>query len=345
MARALLLLAAVALLALLLAQLVDLLVRLAARGRLARDLWTLRDRCRRPLAALLLLGAEAAAVEQVGLPESVSTPARHVLVVLSVFAAAWLAVRAAFVVEDAAFQRVRIDVADNRRARRQRTQIQLLRRLTAATVIVLACGFALLTLPGLDGAGAGVLASAGVLSVVAGLAAQTSLTNVFAGIQLTFTDALRVDDVIVAEGEWGRVEELTLTYVVLALWDERRLVLPTSYFTTTPFQNWTRTGSRILGQVVLHLDYAVPIEELRAETARVVTSSPLWDGREWVLQVVDSTPHTMVVRVLASSVDAPTNYDLRCEIRERLLGWVHERHPAGLPRLRLQEPSPSGSAW
>ena len=201
--------------------------------------------------------------------------------------------------------------------------------------MTVAVATALLSLPGLKGAGASLLASAGFLSVVAGLAAQTTLGNVFAGLQLTFTDAMRLDDVIVVEDEWGRVEEITLTYVVLALWDERRLVLPTSWFTSHPFQNWTRIESRVLGEVVLHLDYAVPVGALREQARAIVEQSPLWDRHDWVLQVVDSTPSTMVVWVLASAADAPSSYDLRCEIREKLLGWVQAEHPQGLPHLRV----------
>jgi small-conductance mechanosensitive channel len=187
----------------------------------------------------------------------------------------------------------------------------------------------------LRGVGQSLLASAGVAGIVVGLAAQATLGNWIAGIQLAFTDALRLDDVIVTAGEWGRVEELTLTHVVLHLWDERRLVLPTSYFTTTPFENWTRTEARVLGSVLLNVDFSVPMEELRAETLRLLEASALWDRVAWVVQVVDSTPTDMVVRVLASSPDASSSWDLRCEIREGLLRWLQASHPESLPRARV----------
>jgi small-conductance mechanosensitive channel len=189
--------------------------------------------------------------------------------------------------------------------------------------------------------GASLLASAGVAGIVGGLAAQSTLGNVFAGLQLAFTDALRFDDVVVVEGEWGRIEELTLTYVVVHLWDERRLVLPTSYFTTKPFQNWTRTGSRVLGTALLHLDYSAPVDALRAEAERILSASTHWDRRDWALQVVDTTETTMVVRVLASAVDADHAYELRCELREKLLAYVTEHHPSALPRTRVSAPAPS----
>ena len=330
-----LLLLAVAAGALVVAQLVDLLLRVVGRFRARALVGAVRRACRVPFALTLVAVSLVVAVWHVGLSRSVIPTVRHVLVIAALCSGAWLVVRAAFVLEDLSFGRLDVEVRDNRRARSRRTQVRLLRRLTAAVVITVAAASVVLSLPGLGGAGPGLLASAGFLSIVAGLAAQTTLGNVVAGIQLGFTDGLRLGDVIVVESEWGRVEEITLTYVVLALWDERRLVLPTSWFTTHPFQNWTRTESRVLGEVQLHLDYAVPVEELRQEAGRIVDASPLWDRRDWVLQVVDTTPSTMVVRVLASAVDAPTSYDLRCEIREKLLGWVQQRHSQGLPHLRL----------
>lgn len=324
---------AVGVVAWLVAGFVDFLLGLVARVRWTRLLTLVRRTCRRPFAAVAVTVAVRAAVQPSHVPAESAW--RHTLGVLVVAAVAWLVVKVAFVAEDVTFARVRIDITDNRRARRQRTQVRLLRRIIAAAVVTVAVATALLSLPGLKGAGASLLASAGFLSVVAGLAAQTTLGNVFAGLQLTFTDAMRLDDVIVVEDEWGRVEEITLTYVVLALWDERRLVLPTSWFTSHPFQNWTRIESRVLGEVVLHLDYAVPVGALREQAQAIVEQSPLWDRRDWVLQVVDSTPSTMVVRVLASAADAPSSYDLRCEIREKLLGWVQAEHPQGLPHLRV----------
>jgi small-conductance mechanosensitive channel len=197
----------------------------------------------------------------------------------------------------------------------------------------------LLTFASVRAIGASLLASAGVVGIVVGLAAQTTLSNVFAGLQLAFSDELRLDDVVVVEQEWGRIEELTLTYVVIRLWDERRLVLPTTYFTQTPFQNWTRHESRVIGSVIVYADYSLPIAPLRQELQRVLENSPLWDRREWVLQVVDTTPTTMVLRALMSSADAPSNWDLRCDVRERLLAFLAEHYPDQLPRIRADIPA------
>lgn len=331
---AVLLIGAAALGGFVLAQLCRLLV--LGVSRLKHSSWLARvpPACHRPFTALLVAVAARAALPHTDLAGSTRAPLGHVVLLAVIAASAWLAVKVLWLAGDLAFLRVRVDVADNRRARRVRTQITLVRRLTALVVTVIAVAAMLLTFDGFRAAGASLLASAGVLGVVAGVAAQSTLGNVFAGLQLACTDALRLDDVVVVEGEWGRVEDITLTYVVLALWDERRLVLPTSFFTTTPFENWTRTESRVLGEVLVHVDYSTPVEPVRRAAQRIVEASPLWDRRDWVLQVVDTTPSTMVVRVLASAADAPTAYDLRCEVREKLIDYLASHHPGALPRVR-----------
>lgn len=271
----------------------------------------------------------------------VSAGWRQAAVITVIGTTSWLLVRLLVVGEQIVLGRLRVDVEDNRRIRRARTQVTLLRRVIAAVVIVLGVAAALMSFPELRTFGASLLASAGLAGIVAGLAAQTTLANMFAGLQLAFTDAVRIDDVVVVEGEWGWIEEITLTYVVLHIWDERRLVLPTSYFTTTPFQNWTRTQARVLGSVILYLDYATPLAPLREYAEAVIAASSRWDRRDWVLQVTDTTENTMIVRVLASAVDAPTAWDLRCEIREALLTFLQEKHPESLPVQRVlmdQEP-------
>jgi hypothetical protein len=210
----------------------------------------------------------------------------------------------------------------------------LFRRVIAVLLVVIAVAAAAMTIPSARAAGTSFLVSAGVLSVVAGLAAQATLANLLAGLQIAFADPIRIDDVVVVNDEWGRVDEITLTYVVIRTWDNRRLILPISWFTTNVFQNWTRYEARVLGSVVLHVDFTVPVDELRDELYRIVQESPLWDGLDWVLQVVDTTPTTMVVRALVSSSDAPSNWDLRCDVREKLLIFLQERHPDALPKVR-----------
>lgn len=218
-----------------------MLVRRAARGRYERLLTTLHQACHRPWGALLLVASQHAVLPFSGILDPTRRGLRHVLLLALIGAAAWLAVKVLFVAEDIAFRRLPVDVADNRRRRRARTQIALLRRLTAVVITVVALAATLMTFAPLRSFGASLLASAGVIGLIAGLAAHSTLGHVFAGLQLAFTDHLRLDDVVVVEGEWGRIEEMRLTYIVVRLWDERRLVLPTSYFTAVPFQNWTRT--------------------------------------------------------------------------------------------------------
>jgi small-conductance mechanosensitive channel len=307
-------------------------------GRRHPFLVTVHARCHRPWTATLMVVAAVCVLPAARLDPVVTGWLRHALTIGLIVSLTWLAVCVTHVAEDAVLRRLRVDIADNRRRRKARTQVTVVRRIVVALLVVLAVAAVLMTFARLRAFGASLLASAGIAGIVGGLAAQSTLGNVFAGLQLAFTDALRYDDVVVVENEWGRVEELTLTYVVVHLWDERRLVLPTTYFTTKPFQNWTRTESRVLGAAVLYLDYSAPIETLRQEAERIVAASPNWDGQDWVLQVVDTTESAIVVRVLASAADASMAFDLRCEIREKLLAYIAETHPEALPRARV-EPS------
>ncbi len=260
---------------------------------------------------------------------------RHTLAIVLIVAIAWLLVQAASVVEQVIDERYPTDVEDNRHARRVHTQVEILRRVVAAIIVLVAAAAVLFTFPGMRAVGASLLASAGLVSIIAGLAAQTSLANMFAGMQIAFTDALRVDDVVVVEGEWGRIEEITLTYVVVHIWDDRRLVLPSSYFTTTPFQNWTRTASQLLGSVELDVDWRVPIDQMRAEMDRLLGATDLWDGRVGIIQVTDATGGTVKLRALTSAASGPILWDLRCYLREGLVTWL-QAQSAGLPRTRFE---------
>jgi small-conductance mechanosensitive channel len=258
----------------------------------------------------------------------------HSLVLLMIASAAWLVGALMLVLEDIALARWRVDVPDNMKARRLKTQVQMLRRVTVAAIVVITAGIMLMTFPGVRAIGASVLASAGVVSVIAALAAQSTLGNVFAGLQLAFSDAVRIDDVVVVEGEWGRIEDLTLTYVSVQIWDDRRLILPTSYFTTKPFQNWTRKGSAVLGTAEVDVDWSLPVEPMRAELRSVCESTELWDGRVCVLQVTDAIGGMIRLRALVSANDAGSLWDLRCLVRERLVAWVFEHRQDSLPRVR-----------
>jgi hypothetical protein len=268
----------------------------------------------------------------------------HILVIAIIAAAAWLVAALLLVVEDVAVVKWRTDVPDNMKARRLRTQVVILRRVTIAIVVVVAFGAVLMTFPGVRALGASVVASAGLISVVAAVAAQSTLGNMFAGLQLAFSDAVRIDDVVVVEEEWGKVEELTLTYVAVRVWDDRRLILPTSYFTTKPFENWTRTGSAVLGTAEFDVDWSAPVEALRTELRTVCEGSELWDGRVCVLQVTDAVGGMIRLRALVSAHDAGSLWDLRCLVRERLVTYVWEHGRDALPRVRAEvDGQPAGA--
>jgi small-conductance mechanosensitive channel len=324
-------------LALVVGWLTGVVLRLFARRQRYRWFLIQVDRhCLRAWKTLLFVAALLGSV-----PPIIDNPhgfhtAAHALVLATICAAAWLVVRLLFVAEDTVSRLFPIDVPNNRRVRRMRTQITLLRRLTASVISVLALGAVLMTFAPLRTFGASLLASAGVVGVIGGLAAQTTLGHVFAGLQLAFTDTLRLEDAVVVEEEWGYIEEIRLTHVVVRLWDQRRLVLPTTYFTSNAFQNWTRNEARVLGSVTLHLDYATPVTALRAEARRIVEHSPFYDQGDISVQVVDTTETTMVVRILASAPDAPNAWDLRCQLREDLLTYLQTHHPESLPVTRAQ---------
>ncbi len=230
--------------------------------------------------------------------------------------------------------RYRIDVADNREARGVYTQVTVLKKIAVGIIALFAIASMLMVFQPVRQLGTAMIASAGVAGIVIGFAAQKSLGTLLAGFQIAMTQPIRIDDVVIVEGEWGRIEEITLTYVVVCIWDQRRLVVPITYFIETPFQNWTRTSADILGTVFLQVDYAVPVDSLRQELTRILEGSPNWDRKVNVLQVTDAKERTLELRALASSSDASKSWDLRCEVREKLVAFVQENYPDSLPRLR-----------
>ncbi|GGC16840.1 mechanosensitive ion channel family protein [Cellulomonas carbonis] len=332
--------AAALVLALVVAEVAKAVTRAVGRGRPTAT--HLAARARRPLRTVLAVVFSWLAVRLVVDDPPWRAGAEHVFLIATIVAVTWLLGALVGVAAETALGRYRTDVPDNRRARKVRTQVMVLRRLTVAVLTVCAIAGVLMTFEGARAAGAGILASAGLLSVVAGLAAQSSLANVFAGLQLAFTDAIRVDDVVIVEGEWGRIEEITLTYVVVHVWDDRRLILPSTWFTTTPFQNWTRKAADLLGTVEIDVDWEVPVPAMRAELTRLLEASDLWDRRVGVLQVTDATNGLVRVRALASAKDAPTLFDLRCAVREGLVDWLRRAHPESLPRTRWEVGTTAG---
>jgi small-conductance mechanosensitive channel len=228
----------------------------------------------------------------------------------------------------------RLDVANNLEARAIHTQVLVLKRVALTMIGIFTLASMLMVFESVRQFGASILASAGVAGIVVGLAAQRSIATLLAGFQVAMTQPIRVDDVVIVEGEWGRVEDITLTYVVVRIWDQRRVIVPMTYFIERPFQNWTHTSSDILGTVFLYVDYSVPVEQLRLELTRILERSRYWDRRVNVLQVTDAREHTLELRALASAADASLAWDLRCEIREQLVAFIQRHHPDSLPRLR-----------
>lgn len=320
--------------------LVEVTHRIVCRlGRRSRLLAALSRHSHRPLQLVATLAAVRIAVQVTtghGADPHWRRVILHVIALALIAATSWLVASLLLVAQDRALTRFRMDVPNNRQARRIHTQVVMLRRVTVAVIFVLTVGIMLMTFPSVRGIGASVLASAGVIGAVAALAAQSILGNVLAGLQLAFGGAVRLDDVVVVEGQWGRIEELTLSYVVVHLWDDRRLILPTSYFTTKPFENWTRTGSAVLGTVELDVDWSVPVQALREEMRRFIEGNELWDGRACALQVTDATGGMVRLRGLVSAVNAGNLWDLRCQVREHLVAWVREHQPTALPRMRAE---------
>ena len=266
---------------------------------------------------------------------SITTFLMHVLLIVALACLTWMAYAAAWVFEDAA--KARQD-SDRGRSRRFETQAQVLRRLTQAIVVVVGAVAIIGTFEVARQAMTTVLASAGVISVIAGLAAQQTLGNVFAGLQLAFTDAIRVGDVVVAgeKKETGSVEEITLSYVVVRIWDERRLIIPCRYFTQTPFENWTRRAAAQLGTVELKLDWSAPMTLIRTKVEQLLTATDLWDGRTWGVQITDSDEYTVTVRVLVSAKNSGHLSDLRAYLREQLISWIVTEEPWARPAQRIE---------
>lgn len=283
-----------------------------------------------PLVALQLV-LQGFPADTEGLPA-----VQRVTGVLAIAAVTWIVIAAIRGFAEGIVALHPAEVADNLHARRIQTQARVLSRIACSIALLAGTAFILMTFPTARQFGTSLLASAGVAGLVVGIAARSVFSNLLAGLQIALAQPIRIDDVLVLEGEWGRVEEITATYVVLKIWDERRLIVPLGWFIEHPFQNWTRTSADILGTVHLWLDHRVPVDAIRAEAQRLCEASPLWDRRVCVVQVTETSERAMQVRVLVSSASSGPNFDLRCELREKLIAFVQREHPEGLPRLRAE---------
>jgi len=297
------------------------------------------------LLALILLGVLIAA-RYVEFPWSwLDGLVKHGLGLGLIITIIWAVIAILGVAEQLILKKHRVDVEDNLEARRLHTQVRVISRTLVIIVVVVGAGAMLMTFERVQTIGASLLASAGIGALAVGLAARPMLSNLIAGIQLALTQPIRIDDVVVVEGEWGRIEEITATYVVVRIWDLRRLVIPLSYFIEKPIQNWTRRSAEVLGTIYFHTDYSVPLDVLREELQRIVKASPHWDGKTASFVVTDAGEHTMQIRALISAADSSKQWNLRCEVREKIIAFLQREYPRSLPRFRAEiqgDSRPSG---
>ena len=294
-------------------------------------------RVRRPAQALIILTGFGIILPLLHFPPHTLEVLQKGTAVIWFVALGWLLVALVYCMEDFLLLRYDVSVANNVRARRARTQMQLMRRMVITLLVMVDAGLVLSVFR--DSQiwlyGAGLLASAGLASLVLATAAKTSASNFLAGLQIALTEPIRLDDVVIVEGEWGRIEEITTTYVIVAIWDQRRLVVPLTYFIETPFQNWTRDTSDLLGTSFLYVDYSIPVQALRDELTRVLENEPQWDKRVNVLQVTNLSEHTMEIRCLLSAADSSQQFNLRCIVREKMIKFIQMNYPDAFPRTRF----------
>lgn len=295
------------------------------------------ERAKKPALFVFPLITLVMALPVAPFPPDVLVALQRLLGLGVIVAVGWAVVLLVELASDAIYSRYSVDVADNLAARRVRTQTQLLHRITVVIVVIVTIAIMLMTFPAVKHIGVSLLASAGLAGLVVGMAARSTLANLIAGVQVALTQPIRIDDSVVLEGEWGWIEEIGTTYVVVRLWDLRRLVVPLTYFIEKPFENWTRTTADLLGIVMLYTDYRLPVDEAREELHRLLESSDLWDKRAWALQVTDVTEKTIQLRALMSASNASRLFDLRCYVREMMIRYFELKHPESLPLSRQED--------
>lgn len=298
---------------------------------------SLLTRSKGPLRLALIVLALSLVVRIAPIGDRASTVFGNILNVAFIALLGWTAITAVQISSQVYLRRFKLDAEDNLLARKHVTQVGILKRAADILIVIMTIATAMMSFEQVRQYGVSLFASAGVAGLAIGLAARPLLANLIAGVQIAMAQPIRLDDVVFLEGEYGTIEEITTTYVVIKLWDWRRMVVPLSYFIEKPFQNWTRETSALIGSVFLYVDYTVPVEKLREKLMEVARASPLWDGRVVVLQVSDATKdHTVELRALLSARSAPAAWDLRCEVREKLIAYLQEEYPNALPRTRQE---------
>jgi small-conductance mechanosensitive channel len=300
--------------------------------------WGLQQHLGKPARAIFLLTCLLIVLPVIpGLPDNIDAMLRQAVIMLMVIALGWFAIGCIYVLQAILLRRYDLADENNIRARRVHTQFQLFRRMLITFVVIIDIGALLWTFndPRIWHYGSGLLASAGIASLIVATAAKSTAANFFAGLQIALTEPIRLDDVVVIQGEWGRIEEINSAYVIVKIWDLRRLVVPLSYFIENSFQNWTRESSDILGTAFLYVDYSIPVEDLRKQLEAIVHPSPLWNKQVCGLQVTNLTDRSMELRCLMSSRNSSENFDLRCLVREKMTAWIQQNYPDAFPTTRF----------
>ncbi|WP_234313793.1 mechanosensitive ion channel family protein [Streptomyces sp. NBRC 109706] len=328
-------------LTLLIGWLIDRMLRMADARDSDTRIWGLLRRCQLPLQVLLASAAMQITYDVFDLELRRNDVLHSVLATVTIASAAWLAIRAAGAFAENVLSRYAARTDDEARVRQFHTQLAMLRRVVTSILAVVAAAVAiLLVFPSLRALGTSMLASAGVIGIIAGVAAQSMLGNLFAGLQVAFGDSVKIGDTVVVEGEWGTVEEISLAFLTIRIWDDRRLTMPVSYFNSRPYENWSRGGPEITGTVFLQLDHSTPIPELRKHLQRFLLGRKDWDGRTWSLVITDTTASTIEVRAAMSARDAGDVWTLRCAVREELIAWLRDNHPYALPHIATTPAAP-----
>lgn len=296
----------------------------------------LMQKLKKPMAMLFMLFGFFLIVPNTNTIISDSAHLNHIISLIIIFSIAWLLIQSIATAKTIAVKKYDMSQADNLKARKLITQYNILENVSVFVIILVATGIALMTFSSIRQIGVSLLASAGIAGIILGFAAQKLIATILAGLQLAITQPIRFDDVVIVENEWGWIEEITLTYVVVRIWDKRRLILPTTYFIEKPFQNWTRSSADILGTVFLYADYHLPIDAIRKELTRLLGTTDLWDGKVNVVQVTNATEKTMEIRVLVSASSSPRAWDLRVLLREKLILFIQEHYPDCLPKSRVE---------
>jgi small-conductance mechanosensitive channel len=293
-------------------------------------------RFRNPVLVTLLLMDFIIIKELYTLGDEAAVTVNHIIKVAMIFCITWLLIKGIHLTRETILRQYDIEGEDNLKARKVYTQFRVLERIVVFIVILIAIAVALMTFDGIRRIGISLFASAGVAGIVIGFAAQKLLGNILAGFQIALTQPIRLDDVVIVENEWGWIEEINLTYVVVRIWDKRRLIVPTTYFIEKPFQNWTRVSADILGTVFIYTDYRMPVDQLREAFMNILKGTDLWDGQVGNMQVTNATDRSMEIRALMSAPNSPQAWDLRVHVREKLIGYLQEHFPDSLPRTRVE---------